>query len=117
MSCYTNKKAITQHTLQADLLKDIVARAREKKLYYEIHPVIENRFALVEDRSYLEAEVNKTQPDTLLNNEYQARKDAIRENINWVKNLTFKDIIKVYFFSMNPESIDDWKNTLYQIKE
>ncbi|MFC4025160.1 HAD family hydrolase [Oceanobacillus longus] len=117
MSCYTNTKAIVQHTLQAELLKDVVSRAREKNLYYEIHPKDGIRFAKAEDRAYLEAEVNKTRPDTLLNNEYKARQDAIRENINWVENLTFENIVKVYFFSMNPESIDDWKNTLYQIKK
>lgn len=117
MSCFTNTKEISQHTLQANLVKNVLDNARERSLYYEVHPKDGNRFALKDDKEILEAEMNKPKPETLLNNELNSRLEAIQQEIEWVDKITYEGNLKVYFFSMSPEVINNWKNKLWELKQ
>jgi 5-amino-6-(5-phospho-D-ribitylamino)uracil phosphatase len=116
MGCYTNTKQLAEHTLDPVLVEAIVSQARKEKMYYELHPMEEARSALEEDKQMLENEVNKARPDTLLENEYNSRKRAVMGKINWVKELSTENIAKIHFFSMSPDMLNDWKNTLEQMK-
>lgn len=117
MSCFTNDKVISQHTLPVDLVKTVLNNARERNLYYEIHPKNGSRFALIDDKESLKKELNLPRPNTLLNNEYISRVESVHKEIKWVDEISYEDNVKVYFFSMNTEVINNWKHTLKEIKQ
>ncbi|WP_084710654.1 Cof-type HAD-IIB family hydrolase [Ornithinibacillus californiensis] len=117
MGIYTKKKQLAQFSLEEHLLRKVIAEAREEKIYYEVHPVEESRFALTEDKDYFISELEKTIPRTLLENELNSRTEALRQNINWVNHLSYENIVKVYFFSVDTTKINDWKNRLLELKQ
>ncbi|MEN2768559.1 HAD family hydrolase [Ornithinibacillus xuwenensis] len=118
MGAYTDSKPLAQHALHKQLLQQVLSEAREAKLYYEVHPLQESRFALELDKEYFTNEVIHTMaPETLLTNEFNSRTAAIDKKIQWVQELNFQDIVKVYFFSMSPKKINDWKARLNTFKQ
>ena len=117
MSCFTNNKGISQHTLPAELVKTVLNNARNRNLYYEVHPKNGSRFALKDDKETLKKELNLPRPDTLLNNEYISRVESVQNEIKWVDEIRYEDNLKVYFFSMNTEIINNWKHTLKKIRQ
>ncbi|SDY11153.1 Cof-type HAD-IIB family hydrolase [Salimicrobium album] len=114
---YNKENMINYHILDSDLIETVITKARESKIYYELHPLEGSRFALEEDFQVFTAELHKKKSATLTENEYKARIDAMKKDINWVEKLNFEDLIKVYFFSMNAEVIKNWKMYLEELKE
>ncbi|GGA92470.1 Cof-type HAD-IIB family hydrolase [Ornithinibacillus halotolerans] len=110
-------KQLAQHALAEDLLKMVIAEARENKMYYEVHPMEGSRFALIEDKPYFAAELEKELPETLLENELNSRKNALAANIKWVNELHYDGIVKAYFFSVDTAKINAWKDRLEVLKE
>ena len=112
MGCFAGNKQIAQYTLDPDLVSEVVAEARNNKVYYEVHPLNTKRIALLADKEYMQAELNLQKSPTLLENEYNSRLDAIENHICWVDELITTNIIKVYFFSMDSHKINQWKKRL-----
>ncbi|MBU8790538.1 HAD family hydrolase [Oceanobacillus caeni] len=117
MGAYTKEKKLSQHSLDETLLQKVISEAREENIYYEVHPLKGPRLALTEDKPYFVAELEKYIPETLLENELNSRKKAIREHINWVNKLKYEHIVKVYFFSVDTEKINTWKKHLENLKK
>ncbi|MFD1362836.1 Cof-type HAD-IIB family hydrolase [Lentibacillus salinarum] len=116
MICYKENTKIVQHTLDSDLINKAISHARSNNMYYELHPAEGRRFALKSDFQTFNSELKKKKSKTLPTNEYHSRVEALENEIEWVEELTYKDIIKVYFFSMDTEVINKWKNHLNQLK-
>lgn len=117
MECYTELKQIAHYTLDKHMVGDVIAAARKKKLFYEVHPLRGSRCALAADRNRMTEMVNKEQPVTLLDNEYLSRKNAVKHKITWAEELSTDNIVKIYFFSMDTGEISDWKHTLNEMKK
>ncbi|GGF29450.1 haloacid dehalogenase [Halobacillus andaensis] len=117
MGCYMNGNVLFEHKLNPDLVRSAVHKAREAGLYYEIHPHIGSQFALKKDKGLLERVIESPQPETLLDNEYLSRKQALNQDIQWVENLSYDGNVKLYFFSMNPGIIKEWKQSLLTLEE
>ncbi|MBS3681589.1 HAD family phosphatase [Ornithinibacillus massiliensis] len=117
MGVYTKDKQLARFSLEENLLQKVIANARKDRIYYEVHPEEENRFALEEDKAYFASELKKEFPKTLLVNEWNSRKEALNKNIYWVNQLSYANIVKVYFFSMDINKIDRWKNALIELKK
>ncbi|TMN21665.1 HAD family hydrolase [Lentibacillus cibarius] len=117
MISYKGNTKIAQHTLDSALINKAVAHARANNIYYEIHPAEGKRFAVKKDFPTFTAELNKEKAETLSANEYHSRINALEKEITWVEEITYEDIIKVYFFSMDAGIINEWKNYLNQLKQ
>ncbi|MCP3032511.1 Cof-type HAD-IIB family hydrolase [Halobacillus sp. A1] len=117
MGCYRGEEVLFEHKLNPDLVRLAVDKARENELYYEVHPHKGDRIARKEDKEVFENIIGGSRPDTLMDNEYLSRKQAITEDIRWVDNLSYEDNVKVYFFSMDTVKIKEWKQTLETFKE
>ncbi|MBO1002480.1 HAD family hydrolase [Pseudogracilibacillus auburnensis] len=116
METYIDETQLEYHVLDEELVKDIVELARKEKLYYEIHPLRGSRYALFADKTYMEMELQKSKPISLLENEYISRIEALRTHIKWTNTLFDQNIVKVYFFSMDKRNIIDWEIILHQMK-
>jgi hypothetical protein len=117
MGAYTEDKQLAQYSLEESLLKKVIAEARADSIYYEVHPLEGTRFALTDDKQYFTTELYKEIPRTLLENELNSRTAAIGEKIEWVEELRYEQIVKVYFFSVDIEKINSWKRHLDDLKK
>lgn len=117
MGCYTKEKDIMQYQLNSDLVDKVINLAHHHQIYYEVHSLQGKRLALLKDRDMMEQELNKTIPKSLKTNEINSRKKALKSGITWIKELVPKNIVKIYFFSMNQDQMKQWKTTLEQVKQ
>ncbi|MRH44222.1 Cof-type HAD-IIB family hydrolase [Aquibacillus halophilus] len=108
---------LIKHTLPIDLVKMIIDKARENKVYYELFPIEGDRISLKEDKAILEAEILEPKPDSVGINEWLSRKEAIEKEIKWEDALEIDNFSKFYFFSRSKEHINEWKNELEQLKK
>lgn len=117
MGVYRGEEKLVQHAIEPEVTREAVRRAREMGMYYELHPLRADRYALAADEAMLEAAVDGERPDSLLENEWNARKDAVANEIVWLDELVLDDIIKVYFFSKDQGELAKWMDVLDDLKE
>ncbi len=117
MGCYANNQEVFQYALDSELVEQVITKAKENEVYYEMHTKSGNRFALAEDRVLMKQEVYGKDPETLGGNERNARYDAFEQRISWEEKLITEDIVKIYFFSKDLNKISKWKQSLINLKE
>src|SRR5699024_3117598 len=81
-----------------------------------VHSVHEGGHALKEDKVMLQAEMKYPNPDTLKENEIRSRNCAVESGISWNDKLDYHNIVKMYFFSMDIEKMNEWKQVLKNVK-
>ncbi|MGI2328389.1 HAD family hydrolase [Planococcus sp. YIM B11945] len=117
MAGYVGEEAAFEHSLSRNLVDTIIEKARKQKVYYELFPYGEPRMVLLEDKAYVEAEVQDPQPDGVEINEWISRKKAIREEIAWKEAITATHFSKFYFFARSREHINNWKVELKKLQK
>jgi Cof subfamily protein (haloacid dehalogenase superfamily) len=113
---YIGDRIISRRTLDPSVVREAVFQAGQKNIYYEVHTAEGVRFALAKEKERMMEEVFREKPDTLFANEWLSRKAALKEKMVWLDHLVDEDIVKIYFFSMEPENIRKWRNELEQMK-
>jgi Cof subfamily protein (haloacid dehalogenase superfamily) len=116
MAGYVGEKVIFKHTLSLNLVEEIIKRARENEVYYELFPYGLDRITLKQDQKYVENEITEPKPDSVGLNEWLSRKEAIKEKIKWVDEIVGNEFSKFYFFAKSKEHINHWKNELERLK-
>ena len=117
MAGYVGNEEVFKHSLELELVKTIIEKARENKVYYELFPYGTSRVILNQDKQYVENEVRDPKPDSVEMNEWLSRKDAMKEKITWIDNIEGNGFSKFYFFARTKEQINSWKNELDQLKK
>jgi Cof subfamily protein (haloacid dehalogenase superfamily) len=116
MAGYVGEKVIFKHTLSLNLVEEIIKRARENEVYYELFPYGLDRITLKQDQKYVENEITEPKPDSVGLNEWLSRKEAIKEKIKWVDEIVGNEFSKFYFFAKSKEHITHWKKELERLK-
>jgi len=117
MAGYVGNEMIFQHSLSLELVETIIEKAREHKVYYELFPYGESRFALTQDKAYMLDEIRDPKPDTVGINEWLSRKEAISEKIAWKDSIEGTKFSKFYFFAREKEHIQMWIKVLEDLKK
>lgn len=117
MAGYAGEKDIFKHSLPLNLVVEIIKRARENEVYYELFPYGLDRIALKQDRKYVENEITEPKPESVGINEWLSRKEAIKEKIKWVDEIVGHEFSKFYFFAKSKEHINHWKKELERLKK
>ncbi|MNW25545.1 putative phosphatase [compost metagenome] len=117
MSVFVGQEQIVEHTLLPALVSELVEKARNKGIYYEVHPNEGPSFALKQDKTYICKRITDPKPDTVEENEWLSRKMSVNERLDWLDRLHALNILKVYFFSKNAELINEWKMELDNLKK
>lgn len=116
MAGYIGEKVVFQHSLSLDLVKTLIEKARQHKIYYELFPYGTSRITLNQDKHYVEHEIRDPKPDSVEINEWLSRKHAIKEEIAWKDHIEGSMFSKFYFFARTKEHINEWKDVLNQLK-
>ncbi|MEJ9232373.1 Cof-type HAD-IIB family hydrolase [Peribacillus butanolivorans] len=117
MSAFIGKKQIVEHTLSPELVEELVAKAGEGEIYYEVHPNNGSRMALLKDKVFMVKQGIGIKPATVEENEWLSRQDAMDAKIHWSEQLDIKSVAKIYFFSNEMNVIRKWKADLEKIKQ
>ncbi|MET1180671.1 HAD family hydrolase [Peribacillus simplex] len=117
MSVFIGKKQIAEHALPLDLVEELVAKAGAEEIFYEVHPNDGTRMALLKDKDYMVKQGLMPKPETVDENEWLSRKDAVEDKIRWSEQLDISSVAKIYFFSNEMNTIRKWKAELGKIKQ
>ncbi len=117
MAGYVGGKVLFEHSLDLELVENIIEKAREHKVYYELFPYGAGRVALKQDRLFMEDEIRNPKPESVGLNEWLSRQQAIEEAINWKGQIEGNKFSKFYFFARTKEHINRWKDELEKIKQ
>lgn len=115
MAVYAGEKKIFQSTLPVGLVMTLIHRAEEKKLYYQFHPKSGGRAALNRDKAYLTDLISGDRPNSVSRNEWLSRRQAVHGDMIWKDSLSGRaqsEVIKLYFFDKNVETMEKWKTEL-----
>ncbi|MGG1486866.1 HAD family hydrolase [Peribacillus castrilensis] len=117
MSVFIGKEQIVEHALSTELVEELVAKAGEEEIFYEVHPNEGTRMALLKDKDYMVKQGLIPKPETVDENEWLSRQDAVEDKIRWSEQLDIKSVAKIYFFSNEMNTIRKWKAELGKIKQ
>ncbi|MFJ7306181.1 HAD family hydrolase [Peribacillus frigoritolerans] len=117
MSVFIGKEQIVEHALSTELVEELVAKAGAKEIFYEVHPNEGTRMALLKDKDYMVKQGLIPKPETVDENEWLSRQDAVEDKIRWSEQLDIKSVAKIYFFSNEMNTIRKWKAELGKIKQ
>ncbi|MFS0603484.1 HAD family hydrolase [Peribacillus frigoritolerans] len=117
MSVFIGKELIVEHALSTELVEELVAKAGAEEIFYEVHPNEGTRMALLKDKDYMVKQGLKPKPETVDENEWLSRQDAVEDKIRWSEQLDIKSVAKIYFFSNEMNTIRKWKAELGKIKQ
>ncbi|MFJ7511761.1 HAD family hydrolase [Peribacillus simplex] len=117
MSVFIGKKQIVEHALSTELVEELVAKAGAEKIFYEVHPNDGTRMALLKDKDYMVKQGLMPKPETVDENEWLSRQDAVEDKIRWSEQLDISSVAKIYFFSNEMNTIREWKAELGKIKQ
>ncbi|MFF2589082.1 HAD family hydrolase [Peribacillus butanolivorans] len=116
MSVFIGKKQIVEHALSTELVEELVAKAGAEEIFYEVHPNDGTRMALLKDKDYMVKQGLMPKPETVDENEWLSRQDAVEDKIRWSEQLDISSVAKIYFFSNEMNTIRKWKAELGKIK-
>ncbi|ASS95472.1 Cof-type HAD-IIB family hydrolase [Peribacillus simplex] len=117
MSVFIGKQQIVEHALSTELVEELVAKAGAEEIYYEVHPNDGTRMALLKDKDYMVKQGLMPKPETVDENEWLSRQDAVEDKIRWSEQLDISSVAKIYFFSNEMNTIREWKAELGKIKQ
>lgn len=117
MSVFIGKEQIVEHALSTELVEELVAKAGAEEIFYEVHPNEGTRMALLKDKDYMVKQGLIPKPETIDENEWLSRQDAVEDKIRWSEQLDIKSVAKIYFFSNEMNTIRKWKAELGKIKQ
>ncbi|AMM94560.1 hypothetical protein UP17_20460 [Peribacillus simplex] len=117
MSVFIGKKQIVENALPPELVEELVAKAGVGEIFYEVHPNEGTRMALLKDKGYMVKQGLVPKPETVDENEWLSRQDAVEDKIRWSEQLDISSVAKIYFFSNEMDTIRKWKADLGEIKQ
>ncbi|MBO0998111.1 HAD family hydrolase [Bacillus sp. SD075] len=117
MSVFIGKKQIVEHALSTELVEELVDKAGAEEIFYEVHPNAGTRMALLKDKDYMVKQGLMPKPETVDENEWLSRQDAVEDKIRWSEQLDISSVAKIYFFSNEMNTIRRWKAELEKIKQ
>ncbi|CAH0164212.1 MULTISPECIES: HAD family hydrolase [Peribacillus] len=117
MSVFIGKKQIVEHALSPELVEELVTKAGAEEIFYEVHPNDGTRMALLKDKDYMVKQGLMPKPETVDENEWLSRQDAVEDKIRWSEQLDISSVAKIYFFSNEMNTIRKWKAELGKIKQ
>lgn len=111
-------KVVFKHSLNLQSVTQIVEKARQQGVYYEVFPFDPPRLILADDKQWamtlLEAD---TPPGNVGESEWFSRKDALQDKVAWVPELIDQEFSKIYLFSPDYDKITAFRAMLDDEKE
>lgn len=110
-----NDEELFTHSLSFTTVNDIVKRAQQQEIYYEVFPFEGDRIVLKEDQSWATALFNaETPPGNVGVSEWTSRKASLKDKVDWATVIPDTTFSKIYLFSPNYDKITNFRNQLIE---
>lgn len=110
-----NEEKLFTHSLSFTTVNDIVKRAQQQEIYYEVFPFEGNRIVLKEDQSWAIALFKaETPPGNVGVSEWTSRKASLKDKVDWATTIPETKFSKIYLFSPNYDKITNFRNQLIE---
>ncbi|PTI44928.1 Cof-type HAD-IIB family hydrolase [Staphylococcus xylosus] len=110
-----NEEKLFTHSLSFTTVNDIVKRAQQQEIYYEVFPFEGNRIVLKEDQSWAIALFKaETPPGNVGVSEWTSRKASLKDKVDWATTIPETTFSKIYLFSPNYDKITNFRNQLIE---
>ncbi|MCD8822275.1 Cof-type HAD-IIB family hydrolase [Staphylococcus gallinarum] len=108
-----NDEIIFKHSLSFNAVNEIVSRAQQQSIYYEVFPFEGNRIVLAEDEAWAKSLFDaETPPGKVGESEWTSRKESIVEKVDWSSELPSTTYSKIYLFSTDFDKITAYREQL-----
>ncbi|MCD8830113.1 HAD family hydrolase [Staphylococcus gallinarum] len=108
-----NDEIIFKHSLSFNAVNEIVNRAQQQSIYYEVFPFEGNRIVLAEDEAWAKSLFDaETPPGKVGESEWTSRKESIVEKVDWSSELPSTTYSKIYLFSTDFDKITAYREQL-----
>ncbi|PTI69827.1 HAD family hydrolase [Staphylococcus succinus] len=109
------EETIFKHSLSYNTVLEIVKRAKQQAIYYEVFPFDRQRIVLKEDKAWAEElfEAN-TPPGKVGESEWTSRKESIVRKVDWEDSIPDSTFSKIYLFSPDYDKITNFRNQLIE---
>lgn len=108
MGIYVGGELVDAAAFKPDFVDQMIEAAREREVYYEVHTLENSSRTLLQDQEYSFADISRDQPETMKDFEYRFAQDTMNSETQWVEELPFDHVVKLFFFSTDLEKIKDW---------
>lgn len=106
MAVYLEGKLVEKNALTAELVTELVERAREVEMYYELNPISGKRRIYQADEQWIRQHIAGGQPASVEDGEFLSRENAMEAGVvDWIPAGTHEDIAKIYFYHGDPAEI------------
>lgn len=111
------KETIFKHGLSFNTVSEVIKRAKQEAIYYEIFPFGSNRVMLKEDETWAKALFeSETPPGKVGESEWTSRREALSEKVDWEDTIPDTSFSKIYLFSPDYEKITNFRDQLIEDK-
>lgn len=107
------EETIFKHSLSITTVKEVIKRAKEESIYYEIFPFGRNRVVLKEDEAWAKSLFKSaTPPGNVGESEWASRRESLIDKVDWEDYIPETSFSKIYLFSTDYEKITNFRNLL-----
>ncbi|KRG09491.1 HAD family hydrolase [Staphylococcus sp. NAM3COL9] len=109
------KETIFKHGLSYNTVSEVIKRAKQEAIYYEIFPFGSDRVVLKEDASWAKALFESpTPPGKVGESEWISRRESLKGKVDWEDAIPNTSFSKIYLFSPDYEKITNFRTQLIE---
>lgn len=109
------KETIFKHGLSYNTVSEVIKRAKQEAIYYEIFPFGSDRVVLKEDEAWAKALFEPaTPPGKVGESEWTSRRESLKGKVDWEDTIPDTSFSKIYLFSPEYEKITNFRNQLIE---
>ncbi|OIS61717.1 Cof-type HAD-IIB family hydrolase [Staphylococcus equorum] len=109
------KETIFKHGLSYNTVSEVIKRAKQEAIYYEIFPFGSDRVVLKEDEAWAKALFEPATPlGKVGESEWTSRRESLKGKVDWEDNIPDTSFSKIYLFSPEYEKITNFRNQLIE---
>lgn len=114
MGIYVEGRQLESTSFSPDTVEKMVAEAREREIYYEVHTLENSSRTHLQDKGYAARDFQLDRPDSLKSFEIDFTENSLKNDAQWVKELPYEDVVKMFFFSIDEKKIRAWYDFLQE---
>lgn len=109
------KETIFKHGLSYNTVSEVIKRAKQEAIYYEIFPFGSDRVVLKEDEAWAKALFEPATPlGKVGESEWTSRRESLKGKVDWEDTIPDTSFSKIYLFSPEYEKITNFRNQLIE---
>lgn len=112
MGVFIGDEPIETSSFKPEFVERMIDKASEHEIYYEVHTLDKPSRTLTRDQAYAFRDIKTLNSDTMKPFEHKFVQKALNDPSKWVDEMSYENVVKIFFFSPDLDKITDWFNYL-----